>query len=74
MRTLIISIGSLLLGACSATIAPVPTTPASSLVCEAMRPSFPMSYHGGKAGPGGDTIDTITRIRVANARFIAACP
>jgi hypothetical protein len=52
----------------------VSTTPAGSLICEAMRPSFPMSYHGGKAGGRGDTIGTITRIPVANARFVAACP
>jgi hypothetical protein len=40
---------------------------------EATRPSFPILYHGGYRGIGGDTSDTIARIRAANACFAAAC-
>lgn len=32
-----------------------------------------VGYHGGYRGVGGDSADTISRIRAANARFAAAC-
>ncbi len=75
MPTLTISIGSLLLlalGGCSliSMDAHAPTTkmPLEG-GCEAMRPHFPMPYHGRTDAP-----DDIARIRNANAAFVKACP
>ena len=62
-------LASLALAACAAR----GVTPPAGGVCEALRPSFPISYHGGYRGVGGDSADTIGRIRIANARFVAAC-
>ncbi|MBS0222757.1 MAG: hypothetical protein JSR91_18670 [Proteobacteria bacterium] len=69
--TSIVLLGSLLAG-CSVP-APVEPQASSAAVCEALQPSFPIGYHGGYRGVGGDTLDTIARVRVANARFAAAC-
>ena len=75
LRTLIVLLatmaGSLPLAGCLNDRAPQRAN--SAAVCEAMRPSFPIAYHGGYRGVGGDSTDTISRIRAANARFIAAC-
>jgi hypothetical protein len=69
IRTISIVLASLALAACAAR----GVTPSASGVCEALRPSFPIGYHGGYRGVGGDSADTIARIRTANARFVAAC-
>ena len=75
LRTLIVLLaivaGSLPLGGCLGDHAPPRASNAA--VCEALRPSFPIDYHGGYRGVGGDRTDTISRIRAANARFDAAC-
>lgn len=65
--------GAAFLVACAA----APPLPAAASVCEALRPDMPVKYHGGPDGKGGagyDTPDTVARVRLANARFAAACP
>jgi hypothetical protein len=59
-----------LLAAC-ATSAPPPVSaiPTTAGACEALRPAFPITYHGQKDQP-----DTVGRIKAANASFLAACP
>lgn len=49
--------------------------------CEAMRPSFPIPFHGPYKQNGKyvydnttDRVDTIQRVREANARFKSVCP
>jgi len=69
IRTIWIALASIALAACAARS----VTPSAGGVCEALRPSFPIGYHGGYRGVGGDTSDTIARVRVANARFAGAC-
>lgn len=60
----IVSLAAVLIGCATAQVAP----PDSAAVCEAMRPAFPVTYHGNTDGA-----DTIKGIRAANARFAAAC-
>lgn len=72
----------LLLGGCALTgggeAPPRPTAAQLDGGCEAMRPSFPITYHGGKGGlggePGTDTTETVRKVRLANAAFKGACP
>lgn len=56
---------SLALAAC----ATAPAPPASSSVCEALRPDMPVKFHGATTDA-----ETTANIRRANARFRAACP
>ena len=62
---------SLVLAGCMGDAAPPPVTaiPTSAAACEALRPAFPILYHGKTDAP-----DTQARIKSANARFAAACP
>ena len=62
---------SLALAACMGDSAPPPVTaiPTSAAACEAMRPAFPILFHGKT-----DAADTVVHIKAANARFAGACP
>lgn len=81
IRTISISVASLLVGGCSllgSGPAPSAAVPATLVgACEAMRPALPIRYHGGPDSMGGsgyDTPGTVAQIKDANARFRAACP
>lgn len=63
-RTILTAALSLALGGCDS----LTVTTSDAAICEAMRPSFPIKFHGNT-----DSADTIKEIRQANARFAAAC-
>jgi hypothetical protein len=69
-RTILTALASLVVASCAG----VAVTASDAVVCEALRPAMPIAYHGGHDGVGGDTPDTVARIRLANARFAKACP
>jgi len=59
-----------------------PATEAARGICEALRPEFPIPFHGGRlakgreygeADPAADRADTVLRIKRVNARYDAIC-
>lgn len=66
MRTIAIIAVSLLLAGCAGNY--ITPTPRNNTVCQAMSPAMPIQYSG-----KGDTPETVKQVRLANARYSAAC-
>jgi len=65
--TATIAASSLLLAACSSHPS-VTATPRNNAVCLALQPAMPIQYSG-----KNDTPETVKQVRLANARYQAAC-